>query len=104
MNGSIEKISYEDVTRAASDLIASSQKMTDILETVEQRMQSVNTEETWKSAAAEQLYDKFKSLSQKFESFTTAVKGYGQFLNKTVETYRAADDAIAGKAEELLSE
>ena len=94
----IEKISYEQVMATSASLSASSKKMREILSEVEQKMQRVNTEDTWKSAAAE-----VKSLAAKFESFYTAIEGYSRFLSNTVETYKAADAAIAGKADELLN-
>ena len=99
----IEKISYEQVMATSASLSASSKKMREILSEVEQKMQRVNTEDTWKSAAAEELYAKFKSLAAIFESFYTAIEGYSRFLSNTVETYKAADAAIAGKADELLN-
>ena len=99
----IEKISDEQVMATSASLSASSKKMREILSEVEQKMQRVNTEDTWKSAAAEELYAKFKSLAAKFESFYTAIEGYSRFLSNTVETYKAADAAIAGKADELLN-
>ena len=100
----IEKISYEQVNQTADSLNNSASKMKEILAEVEQRMQKVDTEDTWKSAAAEELYAKFKSLSTKFEAFYTAIEGYARFLHNTVETYKAADAAIAGKANELLND
>ena len=51
----IEKISYEQVNQTADSLNNSASKMKEILAEVEQRMQKVNTEDTWKSAAAEEL-------------------------------------------------
>ena len=100
----IEKISYEQVTQTADSINASAAKLKEILAEVEQKMQNVNTEETWKSAAAEELYAKFKSLATKFESFYTMIESYSKFLHNTVATYKAADMAIAGKADELLNE
>lgn len=99
----IEKISYEQVAGAGDSLNSSASNMKEILAEVEQRMQKVNTEDTWKSAAAEELYAKFKSLSTKFEAFYTSIEGYAKFLHNTVETYKSADAAIAGKADELLN-
>lgn len=99
----IEQISYEQVSNSASELIKSSQNVKTILEQVDQRMQKVNTEETWKSNAAEEMYNKFKALAKNFEAFYTAINTYGQFLNKTVETYKAADLAIKKKEDELLN-
>ena len=55
----IEKISYEQVNQTADSLNNSASKMKEILAEVEQKMQKVNTEDTWKSAAAEELYAKF---------------------------------------------
>ncbi len=97
----IDKISYEEVSNIAKELNASSTKMKEILEDTTNKMQAVNTEETWKSAAASNLYDKFKTLSAKFESFYTAINNYSQFLNQTVETYRAADAAIKNASDNL---
>ena len=45
----IEKISYEQVNQTADSLNNSASKMKEILAEVEQRMQKVNTEDTWKS-------------------------------------------------------
>ena len=49
------------------------------------------------------LYAKFQELSTKFEGFYTAVENYSRFLTQTVETYQAADQAIAGSASDLAS-
>lgn len=100
----IEKISYDKVIATADSLSASSNKMKSILDETNQKMQKVNTEDTWKSNAAEELYAKFKSLASKFENFYNAIEAYSRFLRDTVDTYKTADTIIANKAEELLDE
>ena len=67
----IEKISYEQVNQTADSLNNSASKMKEILAEVEQRMQKVNTEDTWKSAAAEELYAKFASLESSMNTLNS---------------------------------
>ena len=67
----IEKISYEQVMATSASLSASSKKMREILSEVEQKMQRVNTEDTWKSAAAEELYAKFASLESSMNTLNS---------------------------------
>ncbi|MFA5693055.1 MAG: WXG100 family type VII secretion target [Acholeplasmataceae bacterium] len=98
----IQEISYEEVTTTAQNLHNSATNMKTILDSVKQKMQRVNTEETWKSNAAAEFLSKFNELASKFENFYTAVDNYSKFLQQTVETYKAADQAITGKVDELL--
>ena len=99
----IEKISYEQVNTIAQTMKNGAARMQDIINETRQKMQSVNQEDTWKSNAAGELYAKFQELSTKFEGFYTAVENYSRFLTQTVETYQAADQAIAGSASDLAS-
>ena len=75
----IEKISYEQVNAIAQTLSNGSKRMEQILNETSQQMESVNTEATLKSNAAAELYNKFKTLSAKFEGFYTAVESYSKF-------------------------
>mgnify|MGYP001005251733 CR=1 FL=1 len=100
----IENITYERVIESGNELSKSAANLKDILAEVEQRMQRVNTSDTWKSDSAERLYVKFKALSTKFEAFYTAVETYSKFLHNTVNTYQQAEQAISKEADEVLTD
>lgn len=99
----IEQISYDEVRSIAQTLHTTSNKMKNILDTTNSRMRSVNTSGTWKSNAAETFSEKFNTLSRKFSLFYDSVEKYSKFLNQTVDTYKAADEAIGAKAEQILN-
>ena len=98
----VGEISYEQVLAVAQQLKGSSGNLKQILETVNQKMSNIGKDGVWKSESAEQFKVKFRELSGKFELFYSAIENYSKFLNQTVETYKAADKAIAGKASEIL--
>lgn len=98
----LEKISYEQVTSTAQSIKSSANNMQQILNNVTQKMNQVGNDDVWKSSAAQQLLMRFKELSSKFEIFYTEIDNYSKFLLRTVETYKAADAAIANKADELF--
>ena len=99
----IEKISYEEVNQIASTIKNGAERMRQILNETSQNMQNVNQDDTWKSNAAGELYAKFKELETKFEGFYTEIENYSKFLTQTVETYQAADAAIANASSNLAS-
>ncbi len=98
----IQEISYEQVLSSAQSLSSSSGNMNKILDDIKQKMQAINTEDTWKSKAAAEFTVKFNKLASKFHLFYDAIQNYSKFLIDTVETYQTADAAIASKVEELL--
>lgn len=91
------KLSYEQIRAAAARLKQNANNMQSLLNDVKSQMQKVNTEGVWKSQSAQKTYDTFEELSSKFPSFYEKVMSYADFLEKTVQAYEAADQAIAGK-------
>lgn len=99
----IEKISYEQVNATAQMMKNGAERMREILNETSQKMGTLNQEDTWKSNAAGELYAKFQELSSKFSAFYTEIEKYSKFLTQTVETYQAADQAIANASSDLVS-
>lgn len=61
------------------------------------------TTNSWQSQAANDLRERFKALSTKFEDFYNAINNYAQFLDNTANAYEAADKKIEQRADELLN-
>ena len=99
----IERISYEEVTNIANSLHTSAEAIKSILNETSKKMATINTEDTWKSQAASDLYEKYNVLASKFEMFYTAIENYARFLQQTVATYQAADKTISSKVDEILN-
>ena len=95
-----EKISYAEVLNDAQILMNSSNEMKNIFEETERIMATLDS--SWQSEAASQFAAKFNQLKAKFPLFYEAVQNYSKFLTSTVETYQAADQAIANAADNNL--
>ena len=55
----IERISYDEVTNIANSLHTSAEAIKTILDETSKKMATINTEDTWKSQAASDLYEKY---------------------------------------------
>lgn len=102
-DNTVSKISYQGLKASSDNLNKMRMELNEILANVETAMKRVNTEEVWKSAAAENMLNKFIALKEKtYETFDVAIDSYSKFLNSTAESYAAADAAIKAKQDELL--
>ena len=90
----IDKVTYTTMAESANALRASSQKLKEILTSVDQKMSKINTTDVYQSEGAQMIYDNFKRLSAKFEAFYTEIMKYSEFLTKTVNLYQKSDKAI----------
>ena len=73
--------------------------------TLDEATQTINgTAASWESAAAENLRNRYESLSAKFSDFYTAINNYATFLDNTAGSYEAADKKIEERANELLNQ
>lgn len=95
----IDKVTYSSMNESASALKASSQKLKEILDSVDQKMSKINTTDVYQSEGAQNVYNNFKNLSAKFEMFYTEIMNYSSFLTKTVNLYQATDKAIGADSE-----
>lgn len=98
MIGSIE---YEVVTSTADTLSKSAEEMRTILTDTTTLMNSLK--DIYQSDSATALQENFDSLKTKFDSFSEEIKSYSKFLTDTVAAYKAADEAIANKANDNLA-
>lgn len=98
----IDKVTYSQMNDSASMLRTSSQKLKEILESVDQKMSKINTTDVYQSEGAENIYKNFKNLSAKFEAFYTEIMNYSTFLTKTVSLYQEADTAIGSESETAI--
>lgn len=96
-----ERISYEEVLEDARILMDSSNEMKNIFDETERLMNTLDA--SWQSSAATEFTAKFNQLKAKFPMFYESVQNYSKFLNTTVETYRAADAAVANSADNNLA-
>lgn len=62
-----------------------------------------NTEDSFRSEAADMLRDKYHSLHAKFEDFYDSITKYATFLSATATKYEEADTTIKKTAEDLLT-
>lgn len=92
--GTFTKISYTELFSLAEQLGSKAGTMSDLLEqSIKPQMNKIGTDEVWSGDAADQARAEFDALSQKFESFYTAVKECSDYLKKVAERYLAVDTA-----------
>ena len=73
--------------------------------TLDEATQTINgTAASWESAAAENLRQRYTTLSQKFQDFYDAIQNYATFLDNTAASYESADKKIEERANELLNQ
>lgn len=93
MNDKI-KVSNEKVREAASNILASANRLNAILDSARQNMQIIGDEDVWSSESAANFKTKFDTLAKRFEGFYENMKNYSQFLTNTVNMWEASDSAI----------
>lgn len=96
------KISYEGLRSDATSIETNATNMKKALDAADTEMKKINSDDSWKSDAANEMYNKFQTLAKRFSEFENAVKSYAKFLKETANAYEAADKKIKEKENELL--
>ena len=85
-------ITLEDVSNAASSISTNRSAIKKAVEGIGRAFDNINA--VWDSAAGKEYYDRYRNFKTVFENCDLAIGNYITFLNKTVEAYDAADEAI----------
>ena len=63
----------------------------------------MQTEESFRGTAADEIRNNFNSLSTKFNDFYQAITDYAKFLENTATAYDQAEGSIQKAADEVLT-
>lgn len=99
----IGKLSYSQVEDSSTIMKSTKSNMSDYLEKINSKINSVNDPEVWQSKNAEILRQRFDELSAKFPGFTEAVNNFALFLDSVVKLGREDDERNAKELEEAIS-
>lgn len=93
-------ITYEKSEEIAKRIIETTEKMNDLLENrLTTDMRTINTDQTMASAGAGAVLNKFETeLKPEFQVLRENLIGYANYVLKSVEEYRSADDALKNAA------
>jgi uncharacterized protein YukE len=94
-------VSYVGLKEASESMINKVDVMKQALSKASTVM--ANTEDSFKSEAADMLRDKYHSLRVKFDDFYDSITKYATFLATTANKYEEADANIKKSAEDLLT-
>ena len=95
------QVNSAELAQAAEDLRKNVNDMQSTLNDATSTIDS--TTSSWESAAAENLRNRYTTLSGKFADFYDAINKYAKFLDNTASAYEAADKKITSKADDLLN-
>ena len=103
MNNNEAKLSYKQLELIASQLQSAADQMSDILADIAKEFDKIGDESTWSGTSAETSKGNFDKLSKKFPEFVDAVEScYTYLTTKVMPNYKAVENAITGKSEEVV--
>ncbi len=104
MNNSIKDIEIKDpqaVYEVIKELKESQQVLKDIFGRQKTNVEKVNETEIWSGDAAQAFYRKYSMLNNNYNEIEYSVDLYIKYLEKVMEDYRLAGQAISKNIDEM---
>ena len=101
MNENATNITYEKVTKSVDTINDCSSRMKNIFEDFNTTIREVLKDENFSGEASTVFENRYKVLSEKFDSYTNAVKRFAALLQNAGERTKATESNISEEAENL---